>query len=242
MNPYHSSVLGRLRQFYVYTPPDYEKNASALYPALYLLHGAGDTEGEWTWHGRANHILDNLLADGKMRPMIVVMPFGHATNPNDFSAPRARNTELFEADLKKDIIPRVEAKYRTAPGPANRAIAGLSMGGAQSINVGLSNLDLFGHIGVFSAGSGFGPGAREEFEKRYQAVLADPAATNKKIRLLWIGCGEQDQLIQGAQQLSDTLKQHGITHTFRTTPGAHTWIVWRRYLAEVAPLLFRPAS
>ena len=234
VNWYKSSTLGAIRRFYVYTPPGYEKKKSTRYPALYLLHGAGDTEGEWTWFGCANLILDNLLAEGKAKPMLVVMPLGHAAPAGDMRpAARGQNTKLFEEDLLKDVMPAVASKYRLAAGPKNRAIAGLSMGGAQALSVGLGHLELFGAIGVFSAGSG------DDFETRYQALLAAPEATNKKLGLFWIGCGAQDFLLQGAKRLDESLTRHNIKHVFRLSEGAHTWLVWRRYLAEFAPLLFQ---
>jgi len=135
----------------------------------------------------------------------------------------------------------VEKRYRTAPGAKNRAIAGLSMGGGQSINIGLNNLGVFSWIAVFSAGVGGGGGAAasEEFEKRAAAVLGDKAGTNKKISLLWIACGTEDNAMRGAEQLAGILDKHGIKHTLHKTEGAHTWRVWRRYLAELTPMLFR---
>ncbi len=245
VNWYKSSTLATTRRFYVYTPPGYERNPSARYPVLYLLHGSGDTEGEWTWLGRANIILDNLLADGKVRPMIVVMPFGHAAPLNDTSpSARGRNTSLFESDLLKDVLPRAESKYRVAAGPRNHAIAGLSMGGGQSVNVGLNNLDKFGAVGVFSAGVGGGGPSRgaEQFESKFAALLADPEGTNKKLSVLWIGIGEQDPGLAGAQKLCEILQEHKIRYMFRGTPGAHTWLVWRRYLADFTQLLFRDVT
>ncbi|MGH9674006.1 MAG: alpha/beta hydrolase, partial [Bryobacteraceae bacterium] len=223
-----------------YTPPDYEKG-SARYPVLYLLHGNGDTDAEWSSHGRANFILDNLIAEGKAKPMIVVMPYGHTVPPNALGGEtRGRNTELMEEDVLKSVIPAVEARFRTAPGPKNRAIAGLSMGGGQSINIGLNHLDTFAWVAVFSAGVGGGGGARgaESFEARSKAVLSDGAAANKKLGLLWIGCGVDDGAMTGATELAAILEKAGIRHTFRKTEGAHTWRVWRRYLAELAPQLF----
>lgn len=240
-NWYKTPAIGGTRRFFVYTPPGYEKDRSARYPVLYLLHGSGDTEGEWPWYARANFIMDNLLADGKIRPMLVVMPYGHTVSPNDLTPEsRPRNTQLMEDDVVKNIIPAVESNYRAAPGPRNRAIAGLSMGGGQAINIGLNNLATFSWIGVFSAGVSGGGGARasQDFESKYNAVLSDPA-TNKKIALLWIGCGKDDATMSSAEQLAAVLDKHNIKYTFRKSDGAHTQRVWRRYLAEVAPMLFR---
>lgn len=223
-------------------PPGYDKDPSTHYPVFYLLHGSGDTEGEWPWYARANFIMDNLLADGKIRPMLVVMPFGHTVPANDLTPEsRPRNTQLMEDDLLKNIIPAVESRYRALPGPKNRAIAGLSMGGGQAINVGLANLDTFSWIGVFSAGANGGGAPRDTkgFETKVAGVLADAAATNKKISLLWIGCGREDATMKSAEQLTGILDAHKIKYTFRQSDGAHTQRVWRRYLAELAPQLFR---
>lgn len=223
---------GETRWVWIYTPPGYEKG-SQRYPVLYLLHGSNDTAGGWTLAGSANFILDNLLADKKAVPMIVVMPFGHAV---PFGSPRevqAKNTALFEEYLLKDVMPLVESKYRVAPGRATRAIAGLSMGGGQSLTVGFNHLDLFSAIGAFSAA------APAEFDTRYAAMLKDSGATNAKLKLLWIGCGKQDSIFDRSQKLSEVLKASNIRHTFRATEGAHTFSVWRQYLGEFVPLLFR---
>ena len=244
---YKSPTIGGTRRFIVYTPrytpPGYEKNTSTRYPVLYLLHGNGDTETEWTSFGRANFILDNLLADGKLRPMLVVMPFGHTVPPQELSpATRGRNTQLMEEDLLQNVIPAVEARYRAASGPKNRAIAGLSMGGGQSTFIGLGNLAVFNWVAVFSAGAGGGRssgGDSQGFEQKLAAVLADKDTTNKKLSLLWIACGTDDPAMKGAEQLVEMLKSGGIRHAFHKTEGAHTWRVWRRYLAELTPLLFQ---
>jgi enterochelin esterase family protein len=225
---YASKAVGTTRRFAVYTPPGYDPRGSARYPVLYLLHGSGDDEGSWVWYGRANLIFDNLLAEKKMRPMIVVMPFGHATPPNDYSpASRGRNTSLFEEDLIGDVLPAVEAAYRVEKGPKNRAIAGLSMGGAQSLHVGLKHLDTFGAIGAFSSGGNL---------DQIHPLLANAKG---KLSVFWIGCGEEDNLLPASEKLVGELEQLGVKHIWRKTAGAHTWRVWRRYLAEVAPLLFR---
>ena len=226
-------IQGETRWFWVYTPPGYEKDSSRRYPVLYLLHGSNDTAGGWTLAGNANFIIDNLLAENKAVPMIVVMPFGHAV---PFTAPReiqAKNTALFEDHLLQDVIPAVEGKYRVAAGRQNRAIAGLSMGGGQSLTIGFNHLDLFSAVAAFSAAV---PG---DFETRYAPALGDAKGTNAKLKLLWIGCGEQDSLFPRSKKLSEALAEHHIKHTFRATQGAHTYTVWRQYLSELAPLLFQ---
>ncbi len=225
-------INGETREIWVYTPPGYEKGRSR-YPVLYLFHGSNDIAGGWTLAGRANLILDNLLAEKKLTPMIVVMPYGHAV---PFGSPReaqAGNTALYEEYILKDVIPLIESKYRVAPGRRNRAIAGLSMGGGQALSIGFSHLDLFSAVGAFSAA------VPADFEARFQAVLADSKATNERLNLLWIGCGKQDSLFGRSQKLSESLTAKGIRHTFRDTEGAHTYTVWRQYLGEFAPLLFR---
>ncbi|MBK7929691.1 MAG: esterase [Bryobacterales bacterium] len=238
---YQSPQIGATRRVMVYTPPGYERDKER-YPVLYLLHGNGDTEGEWSAFGRANFILDNLIAEGRVKPMLVVMPYGHTVPPNDLSTgSRGRNTQLMEEDVTKNIVPLIDKRYRVAPGARNRAIAGLSMGGGQSINIGLHNLDLFSWVAVFSAGVGGGGGAadRQAFEQRMSAVLADRDGTNKKLKLLWIACGKDDRAMAGAEQLAELLQKNGIRHTLLKTEGAHTWRVWRSYLAQLTPLLFR---
>jgi enterochelin esterase family protein len=236
LNWYQSQVLGALRCAYVYTPPGYEKGKDR-YPVFYLLHGAGDTESEWVLVGRANLILDNLIAEGQARPMVVVMPFGYpqGTVKLGLSAPANPDRNLFTKDLVEDLMPMVERLYRVSNQPDQRAIAGLSMGAGQSLNIGLNRLDLFHWIGAFSSAV---RGQEAELEKSYAALLANPAAANKKIRLLWIACGKQDGLFAANRSFSDLLKKHEIKHTFVATEGAHQWQVWRRNLNEIVPLLF----
>jgi enterochelin esterase family protein len=235
MQWYKSKATGGTRRVHVYTPPGYDSDPKRRYPVLYLLHGMGDIDAEWVQVGRANVIVDNLIADGKAAPMIVVMPNGHLAPDGE----REKNTQMFEEDLMESVIPLVEAKYRTAAGADNRAIAGLSMGGGQSLYVGLRNSARFGAIGIFSMGlmSGAAP-----FEKDHAKALAKADDFNSRVKLFWIGCGERDFLYKSALVLDETLKKHGIRHVFRSTEGEHAWNVWRKYLAEIVPMLFRPAS
>ncbi len=227
------AIGGETRAMWVYTPPEYAKT-SRRYPVLYLLHGSNDTAAGWTMAGNANFVLDNLLADKKMVPMIVVMPFGHAT-PFGVPAPPGgvTNDALFEEYLLQDVIPTVEARYRISAGRENRAIAGLSMGGGQSLRIGLGHLDLFSAVASFS---GAVPG---DFETRFAAQLKDAKATNQKLKVLWIGCGQQDSLFPRSKNLSDLLTKYQVKHVFHPTDGVHNYTVWRKYLAEYAPLLFR---
>jgi enterochelin esterase-like enzyme len=226
-------INGQTRQIFVYLPPGYEKNLKMRYPVLYLLHGSGDTAESWTQAGSANLILDNLVAEKRAKSMIVVMPLGHAVPFGSQRELQTKNTALMEEYLLKEVIPFVESKYRIAPGRQNRAIAGLSMGGGQALNIGLSHHELFSALGVFSTSGS------PEFATKYQALLADPKGTNAKLNVFWYGCGDKDGVFPRAKELSDLLKKHQIRHTFRVIEGgAHTWPVWRLCLSEFVPLLF----
>ena len=233
---YESKAIGAVRSVHVYTPPDYDHNKKARYPALYLLHGSGDTDGGWVDIGRANFILDNLIASGSVKPMVVVMPFGHPYPAVGFGGrPAHPDASLFERELLDEILPMVERTYRVSRHPDDRAIAGLSMGGGQALAIGFTHLDRFRWIGVFSAGL-FG---REDWDARLKDAVADPAATNKKLRAFWIGCGKSDRTLEAAEKLDQFLTQHEIRHTFTATEGAHTWRVWRNYLRDFSQLLFK---
>jgi enterochelin esterase-like enzyme len=225
---YESKSTSALRRLTVYTPPGYDAGKNR-YPVLYLLHGANADETAWVRLGRMNLILDNLLAAGKMKPYLVVMPFGYGVAPGT-PDPAGQNAALFRRDLLEDVIPFIAAKYRVQPDREHRAIVGLSMGGGQALNIGLSNIDTFSYVGGFSAAL-----RPPEFEKTFSTLAAD----SKKLNLLWVGCGTEDTLFAASKSFSGFLSAKGVKHTFRETPGAHTWMVWRRYLQEVAPLLFR---
>jgi len=225
-------IVGETRAIWIYTPPDYAKS-TRRYPVLYLLHGSNDTAAGWTMAGNANFVMDNLLAGKKAVPMIVVMPFGHATQFGvSVPAGGMTNDALFEDYMLKDVIPTVEAKYRVAPGRQNRAIAGLSMGGGQSLRIGLSHLDLFSAVASFSGA------IPNDFETRFAALLKDPKTTNERLKALWIGCGRQDSLFPRSQNLSELLTRYEVKHVFHPTDGVHNYTVWRKYLADYAPLLF----
>jgi enterochelin esterase-like enzyme len=198
------------------------------------LHGANADENAWYRLGRANLILDNLLADRKSKPVLVVMPFGYGVPPGE-PAPPGQNTAQFGRDLIEDVIPFVQSRYRAIDDRAQRAILGLSMGGGQALSIGLFHLALFSHVGGFSSGLG----AVADFPKTYASLIANPDYANEKLRLLWVGCGTDDGAFAASKSFSDFLTAHRIKHTFRETSGAHTWMVWRRYLHEVAPLLFQ---
>jgi len=229
---YHSKSLGSVRRLTVYTPPGYDENRSSRYPALYLFHGANADENAWYRLGRANLILDNLIAAGQITRFVVVMPFGYGVPPGQA---QAENTAKFGTDLIQDVIPFIQSRYRVFTDRGQRAIVGLSMGGGQALNLGLNNLDLFSYVGGFSAAIGNAANHARTFAK----LTSNVEEANGKLKLLWVGCGTEDSLFGASKGFSDFLTTNRIKHTFRETSGAHTWMVWRRYLREVAPLLFR---
>lgn len=226
---YPSKSLGVTRGLYVYTPPGYETQPETTYPVLYLLHGSGDTELTWTVVGRANVILDNAIAQKRAKPMIVVMPYGH-TRSAASSLSRERRHEAFETDLIRDVMPFVQRDYRVRKDAAHTAIVGLSMGGGQSLRVGLGNPARFGWVAAFSASI--------PSEPELDRLLATPEAINATLKLLWLGCGKRDFLFEANQRLLARLTTDKIKHVARLTDGAHEWRVWRRYLSEILPLLF----
>jgi len=227
---YLSKSLGRLRELAVYTPPAYDKQMDARFPTLYLQHGSGDNQATWVAHGKAHWILDNLIAQGRARPMVVVMMDGHAAVGGRAGGPQD-NTTAFGRDLLEDVMPFVEANYRVKTDTASRAIAGLSMGGGQSLTIGLNHLDRFAWVAGFSSSAP----SREAIA----GFLNDPAAANEKLKLLWIGIGKDDFLLQRNQEFIATLKEKDIHHEWHLTDGNHSWPVWRIYLAELAPKLFQ---
>jgi enterochelin esterase-like enzyme len=237
---YDSPTLGLYRRMLVYTPPGYETGTDK-YPVLYLLHGGSIDEEGWTTMGKAHLILDNLIAAGKAKPMIIVMPNGYA---NQTAAPgegpvvqnkpapeRPFAFGAFEKSLVNDIIPFVESVYRVIPSKEGRAITGLSMGGMQSFNITLSNPDLFSYIGIFSAGV---RNPTPELEKQIETLKSN------KPELYWVGCGVKDLLAYpGTQTLVELLKKHDMPYVYKESEGAHTWFTWRPYLYEFAQLLFK---
>ncbi len=236
---YKSAVAGDDRDYYVYTPPGYDPKAKKTYPVLYLLHGYSDDASGWTAVGHANVIFDNLIAQGKAKPMIVAMPLGYGTmeiitlgwGAWSHTDVRDKNFSNFRQALLTEVMPKVESEYRVTKDRSARAIAGLSMGGSESLLTGLNNLDKFAWIGAFSSG-----GMPDEFEKDFPGL---DAKANQQLRLLWIACGTEDRLITVNRNLREWLKTKGVQHADIETPGMHTWMVWRRNLAEFAGLLFR---
>lgn len=236
---YRSGVVGVDSDYYVYTPASYDPRASETYPVLYLLHGYSDDASGWSAVGRANVILDNLIAAGKAKPMIVVMPLGYGEpkilEPNSGAfrdrSITDRNFDKFRQTLLTEVMPRVESEYRVSKDRSARAIAGLSMGGAESLLTGLNTRDRFAWIGAFSSG-GFTP----EFEKEFPGL---EEKSNQQIKLLWIACGTEDRLIDINRDFRKWLASRNIAHADIETPGAHSWMVWRLNLSDFAQLLFR---
>jgi enterochelin esterase-like enzyme len=240
-NTQHSAVYNDTHEFLVYLPPGYF-TSNARYPVLYLVHGAGDTALGWATAGNAPLILDSLIAEKRATPMIVVMPFNGSNAPVAAGAPAGRGaggaapaTSPFEDYMLKELIPYVDAKYRVAPGRQNRAMAGLSAGGAATYNVGVKHLELFSAFGMFSAAGGGGG----DFATKYPKLAADPKATNSQISVFWIGCGTEDPLDAGAKTFDAELTKLGITHVYKDRSGGHVWPVWRWALSEFAPSLFK---
>jgi enterochelin esterase family protein len=261
---YNSSSLGGIRRMHVYTPPGYESGRDK-YPVFYLLHGAGDVDDSWTSVGRAGFILDNLIAAGKAKPMIVVMPAGHVNGagaalgapappaPAPPAAGAPARPDPFVTDFVTDLMPFVERSYRVLTDRQSRAIAGLSMGGSQTLNIAIPHLDKFAYIGVFSSGvlgGGRGRGAApagapeppfgEAWEKQNLAAL-DNAASKKGLRVLWFSTGKDDGLIATTRNTVELLKKHQFNPVFVESEGAHTWLNWRDYLSVFAPQLFQAA-
>ena len=242
---YQSKTLKRPRRMHVYTPPGYEKG-EGKYPVFYLLHGAFDCDASWSTVGRAGFILDNLIAAGKAKPMIVVMPMGH-TGAFRFGPPGENTFERqmneFVEDFTKDLKPYVESNYRVKGDRANRAIAGLSMGGAQTLSIAFGQLGDYGYVGVYSSGifgitGGFGGGEpNTQWEDSHKTTL-DDAEMKKGLSLVWFGCGKGDFLVQTSKATVDMLKKHGFDVVSRESEGGHTWINWREYLNEFTPMLF----
>jgi enterochelin esterase-like enzyme len=245
---YYSKSLTRFRRMHVYTPPGYELG-QGKYPVFYLLHGAGDCDDSWTSVGRAGFILDNLIAARKAKPMVVVMPAGHA-GAFRFGARGGSRPPVdeFTQDFRGDIRPYIEKNYRVYTDQKNRAIAGLSMGGAQTLNIAIPSLDEYAYIGVFSSGvfgiagggrrGGPGESSGPSWEEQNKEVL-DNADLKKGIKLVWFGTGNEDFLIDTSRATVAMLKKHGFDVVFKESAGGHTWINWRDYLNEFAPQLFQ---
>jgi enterochelin esterase-like enzyme len=266
---YHSSIAGDDRDFWVYTPAGYDPKRRQPYPVLYLLHGLGDDSNSWIEAGAANVILDNVIAEGKATPMIMVNPLGYGNSGGPGGAMREDMLPNYARTVLEEVLPQVEKQYNVAKEPAQRAIAGLSMGGAEATLVGLNHLDKFGWIGSFSGAYVMWPGARGAAPANPPAAPATPAAggrggrgpqtladtampknfpaldakSNSQIRLLWIACGTADSLVGVNRQFKQWLDSKGVRLTYTEIPDiGHVWPLWRQNLADLAPLLFKPAK
>ena len=260
IRPYTSKSLGVTRTVWIYTPPEYDRGGN--FPVLYLLHGAGDIESGWTMIGRANNILDNLIADKKARPMVVVMPLGHTiqsfwtgpakTAPDPVAAIMRGGASLediistmmsgdgkgglspFAHDLVDDVMPLVERTYKVSKQPEDRAVGGLSMGGGHTINLAFAKPELFRYVVLMS------PAASGRVDQYYAELMRHPEKINKQFKLFWVGVGKDDTLTgPGDRAFVEALRKNGVKHTFVESEGRHEWTVWRHYLNEVAPLLFK---
>jgi len=231
---YRSDSLAGPRTLFVYTPPGYKPGTLKNYPVVYLLHGHGDDASAWTTVGRAHFIADNLLMHNRVEEMIIVMPDGHPLPRGQGSNYGLRNLELLERDLLDDIIPLIEENYAVSKKASKRAIVGLSMGGGQAIHIGLRHLDTFEWVGAFSAAA-----PEDDLDALYPLLLDPKSKARKDMRLLWIGCGKDDFLLQRNGRFVDWLIESEIPHTYKLTEGGHEWPVWRNYLAEFLQQLFR---
>ena len=241
---YFSKTTGTWRKINIYTPPGYDKNIDENYPVLYIQHGGGEDERGWAEQGKTNIILDNLIAEGKAVPMLVVISNGNVRKPgvNAFGY-NDEAMSVFKEEIFKNVIPFIESNYRIKPGASNRAIAGLSMGGGQAFYTGLRNTDMFANVGVFSTGlfGGIGRQSTEEFnpESIIPGILTSSELFNKKLKVFYISVGEQDPRIEYTKKLIDNFRTNGLKVEFASFPGNHEWQVWRKSLHDFAQKLFK---
>ena len=258
---YDSKVTGTWRHAFVYTPPSYDTRLKERYPVLYLQHGGGEDESGWTRQGKANFILDNLIAAGRAKPMIVVMANGYARRAGQpvpdlrgkpFGSPEMRKAMLdmmgaFEDDVTQALIPFIDATFRTIPDREHRAMAGLSMGGMQTFHVTFNHLDQFSYIGGFSGAANVFATGNDKLDTKtaFNGAMSDPVAFSKRVHLLWIGVGtnEPERMKQGIEKLHASLDEANIQHVFSQSSGTdHEWQTWRRNLQDFAPRLFQPEA
>ena len=246
---YFSKTTGETRRLFVYTPPGYDQS-NLRYPVLYLQHGLGEDEAGWGDQGHENFILDNLIAANKAKPMIIVNDNGMAgvhfqppPPPKPGSPPPSGSIARFFMDeryatfdkiVSEDLVPFIDRNYRTIPDRDHRALAGLSMGGAQAMRIGLNHLDQFASIGAFSPAI-----AITDLTQDYDGILSDSVKVNRRLRLLWLGIGSDDFLFSPVKQSHEILEKAGIKHVWVQSAGTHVWTVWRKYLADFAPRLFQ---
>jgi enterochelin esterase-like enzyme len=244
---YRSNIVGINSEYYVYTPPNFDPASKQKYPVLYLLHGYSDDPSAWMQMGKANVILDNLIAQGKVKPMIVVMPLGYGTMEvitrgwHTWNDPELvhRNYSRFSDALFQEVMPLVKKQYPLSDKREDHAVAGLSMGGAESLQVGLNHVDDFAYVGGFSSAP-LGSGEHGDFALRFPGITTQSGPNiNSRLRVLWIACGTEDGLFDPNQKLIAWLKQQGLQPTAIQTPGRHVWMLWRDNLTQFAPLLFQ---
>ncbi len=233
---YDSKTVGTQRRAIIYIPPAYSKKKK--YPVLYLLHGIGGDEKEWLNGGKPQVIMDNLYADGKIEPMIIVMPNGRAMKDdravgNIFDSAKVQAFATFEMDLLNDLVPFIEKKYPVYTDREHRAIAGLSMGGGQSLNFGLGHLDKFAWVGGFSSAPN---------TKKPEELVPDPEKAKQQLKLLWISCGDSDRLINFSKRTHDYLQEHNVPHIYYIEPGVHDFKVWKNGLYMFSQFLFKPVD
>jgi enterochelin esterase family protein len=253
---YHSALIGAERDYYVYTPPNYDSSGKETYPVFFVLHGLGDDAAAWTNVGDANTILDNLINSGKAKPMIMVNTLGYGTPEGPSTAMSPTMIPTFARALVEEVLPQVEKEYHVAKNRDSRAIAGLSMGGAESFYIGLNNIDKFAWVGSMSgafvmwpranpqplavAGGGRGGPRKMEiadFEKNFPNLTAKSAAN---LKLLWMACGTEDGLLAVNRQFAEWMKSKDIHFTEKEVPKyAHIWPLWRQNLAELAEVVFQ---
>jgi enterochelin esterase-like enzyme len=238
MKRFFSSVTNSWRQAYIYAPPGYEASPTTQYPVLYLLHGGGEDESGWAKQGKTDLILDNLLAEKKAKPMLVVMLDGNVGGAGGLASFSENTLQTFEKELKQTVIPFVESNFRVAPGAGNRALAGLSMGGLQTLYAGVRNTAMFGYLGVFS--SGFFANNPRLSDPQYSFMQANASTINQNLKQLWLSMGGPEDIAYANNKVMrakfDAL---GIKYTYSEYAGGHTWPVWRHDLYAFAPLLFR---
>jgi enterochelin esterase family protein len=238
---YFSKVTNSWRRLFVYTPPGYDRNIEKKYPVVYIQHGGGEDETSWAEQGKTDIIIDNLIAESKAKPMIVVIANGNvSTGRGGYSS---EGMAAFKNEMTQNIVPFVDENYRTLTDPKNRAMCGLSMGGGQSFYVGLESLDYFGSVGIFSSGIFGGirnpSGSTFDAEKEIPGLLSKSAEFNKKLDLFYISCGEQDMRIEHTKKAVETMKKNGLEVEFNSFSGDHEWQVWRKSLHDFASRVFK---
>jgi len=234
---YYSSAINSWRRFYIYTPPGYDSNTSEKYPVLYILHGGGEDERGWATQGRTDLILDNLIAEKKAKPMLVVMPDGNFGTGGlaGFNETALRS---FENELNKSLIPFVEENYRVEKDAKNRALAGLSMGGLQTLYAGIKNTQMFAYLGVFS--SGWFANRPELSNPQYEFMKTNAAMINSNLKSLWVAMGgKEDIAYNNCKMMLSKFDEMNIKYTYTEYPGGHTWPVWRNNLYNFSQLLFK---